>query len=284
MFKRLVIIGVGLIGGSVGLAAKRTKIADTVVGVGRNPEHLNLAVDCGAIDSFTTDVAEGVKDADLIILCLPVEGIVDFLPKVAAHAAADALVTDVGSTKKIIVEKAESCFGEGKATFIGSHPLTGSEKTGVTFAKADLFKGATCFVTVTDSTPREKLQPLVMFWRKLGARPFILRPERHDYLVGTSSHAVHLTAASLVRAVGSMGEDPNLLRLIVGSGFKDTTRLALGNVELWVEICRHNAAYIADALDKIQGELGAVKDALAKGDFDFVKSFLERARSTRLDL
>ena len=133
-----------MIGGSIGLAAKKKKIARTVVGIGRNPERLDRAVRRGAIDLYFIDPAEGLSDADLIILCLPVEQIIALLPRVAEYAPAGSLVTDVGSTKKVIMERAAGCFGKDTAMFIGSHPLAGSEKTGIEHAKAGLFKDATC--------------------------------------------------------------------------------------------------------------------------------------------
>lgn len=284
MIERLVIIGVGLLGGSIGLTAKKKKIAERVIGIGRNPERLELARQKGAIDEFTTDIASGLRESDLIILCLPVERIIEYLPQLAEHSPANAIVTDVGSTKKTIVEEAEKWFVNGRATFIGSHPLAGSEKSGVEFATATLFNGATCFVTVNETTPLDKLQQVVKFWRLLGARPFILRPDRHDYLVGMSSQAVHFVASGLAKAFGSQGEDANLLRLIIGTGFKDTTRIAKGDVELWLEICRQNPRYIAESLGKITRELNEIKEAIENKDFEKVRTFLAEAREIRLML
>ncbi|MCD6385531.1 prephenate dehydrogenase [Candidatus Sumerlaeota bacterium] len=281
MIKRLVIIGVGLLGGSIGLTAKKKNVAEKVIGVGRNPKRLELARQKGAIDEFTTELATGLRDGEFIILCLPVERIIEFLPQVAEHSPASAIVTDVGSTKKTIVEEAEKLFGDGRATFIGSHPLAGSEKSGVEFSTSTLFKDATCFVTVNEMTPLDKLQQVVKFWRSLGARPFILRPDRHDYLVSMSSQGIHFAASALAKAFGSLGEDANLLRLIIGTGFKDTTRIAKGDEELWLEICRQNVQYIAEALDKFTNELSEIKEAIKNRDFDRVKTFLADARNLR---
>ncbi len=284
MIERLSIIGVGLIGGSVGLAAREHDVARTIVGIGRTPEHLERALEKQAIDEYTTELAEGVKKSELVIMCLPVDAIVEFLPQVAQHADPGALVTDVGSTKAKIMAVGERCCGKGAPVFIGSHPLAGSEKTGVEHASASLLKGATCFITVSDATPVKSLRTLVDFWHNLGMRPFIVRAERHDSLVGASSHAVHFAAAAVAKAFSAIGEDPNLLRLIIGDGFKDTTRIAQSDVDLWVEISRQNASAIAESLEYISREIAGVKEAIADEDFEYVRNFLTAARTFLKDM
>lgn len=284
MFETITIIGVGLIGGSIGLAVKKNGLVKQVIGVGRNNERLKLARQKGAIDNFTTDIASGVKDSQLVILGLPVEKIIEVLAEVAENAPEVAIVTDVGSTKLTICAEAEKYFNGERAAFIGSHPLAGSEKTGVEFASAELFRGATCFVTVTEKTNLAKLRLLVKFWQELGARPFILRPERHDSLVAASSHAVHLAAAGIANALANLGDDLNLIRLIVGTGFKDTTRIAKGDVQLWLEICRQNTLPISSALEAIIKELTNLKVALDKRDFGQVEKLLATARNFRQQL
>ncbi len=284
MFETITIIGVGLIGGSIGLAVKKNGLVKQVIGVGRNSERLKLAQQKGAIDNFTTDIAAGVKDSQLVILGLPVEKIIEVLPEVAESAPEAAIVTDVGSTKLTICAEAERYFNGECATFIGSHPLAGSEKTGVEFASAELFRGATCFVTVTEKTNLAKLQLLVKFWQELRAKPFILRPERHDSLVAASSQAVHLAAAGIANALANLGDDLNLIRLIVGTGFKDTTRIAKGDVQLWLEICRQNTLPISSTLEGIIKELTSLKVALDKRDFEQVERILATARNFRQQL
>ena len=284
LFERVSIIGVGLLGGSIGLAAKKYNVAGSIAGIGRNEERLKRALDKGAVDEITTDLAAGVRDSELILLCLPVEKIIEFLPDVIAHCSEGTLINDVGSAKKKIVETGENLCKDKNIWFIGSHPLAGSHKTGVEHATPTLFKGATCFITVTEKTPEAQLHRIVGFWKKLHARPFILKPERHDYLIATTSHAVHLIAATLAKTVGSLEEDQNLLRLIVGSGFKDSTRIAAGDVDLWVEICRQNSKAILDALERFDIEMQELRHIISQGDFEQLRDFLSRACTLRRQL
>ena len=284
MFDRIAIIGMGLLGGSIGLAAKDKGLAGSVVGIGRNAQRLAKGVEIGAIDEYTTDFAKGLEGCDLVILCIPVERIVDFLPEVAGHVSPSAIVTDVGSTKGLIVKEAESLFTEGRGMFVGSHPLAGSDKTGVVHSMPSLFEGATCVVTITDLTPADAVRKILLFWQAIGGKPYILTPARHDALVAASSHAPHIAAASIVNALNRMGEEENLLRLVVGTGFKDTTRIASSAPNLWVEICRHNKGAIVESLARISEEIKRILDCLDKEDFDSVSRFLEEARELRREL
>ncbi|AXA35080.1 MAG: prephenate dehydrogenase [Candidatus Hydrogenedentota bacterium] len=237
-FDRIAIVGVGLLGGSIGLAVKQRGLAREVVGIGRSPNSLKEALDLQVVDEVTTDLAEGIAEADLVILCTPVRHIVSILPEVLTKARGGALVTDVGSTKNTIVETAERVGSS--AFFVGSHPMAGSEKSGVRYANADLFEDTTCFVTPTPQTSWNAFGRICGFWRALGCRLAVARPDRHDVLVALISHLPHLVAVALVRAVESMKEDQNLIKGIIGNGFRDTTRIACGNTQMWEDICTEN--------------------------------------------
>lgn len=251
-FRKLAVYGVGLLGGSLALAAKQRRLVESVVGIGRSEESLMQAKDVGAIDSYTTNLAEGVADADLVVMCTPVRRIIETIPVVMANGKAGAIVTDVGSTKSSIVEAAIKCRPHWKGVFIGSHPMAGSERSGVAHARPDLFEGATCFLTPTAETPYRELSKLGRWWRAVGCRLAIARPERHDALVALVSHLPHLVAVALVRAVESFNEDQNLVKGIIGNGFRDTTRIACGSAQMWQDICAENSREIERACSAFQ--------------------------------
>jgi prephenate dehydrogenase len=243
-FQQIAIVGAGLLGGSIGLAAKERCLCSEVVGVGRARGSLDEARRLGAIDRATTDLRAGIAKADLVILCTPVRHILSILPDVLKAVRPEALVTDVGSTKMSIVRCGEEIAAQLGKRFVGSHPMAGSEKSGVRHAKPGLFEEATCFVTRTPSTPGDAFARICEFWRSLGSRLVVSRPDRHDQLVAMISHLPHLVAVSLVRAVDSLKEDKNLIKGIIGNGFRDTTRIACGNAQMWEDICAENTGEI----------------------------------------
>src|SRR5688572_9869061 len=194
---RLSILGVGLLGGSIGMAVKAAGIPCHVTGYGHRPETLRRAFDVGAIDESATSSKEAVRDADLIILCTPVGLFEPLLAEIARSIPDRAIVTDVGSTKRSVVKLGESLLPKS-AHFIGSHPMAGSEKRGVEFARADLFQGARCIVTPTDRTDATALARVEDFWRQLGMTTTRMSPEDHDRLICDISHLPHAVAAALI--------------------------------------------------------------------------------------
>lgn len=287
LFKRISIVGVGLLGGSAGMAALSGGLCEEVIGVGRSENSLQEAVRQGAISRFTTDTREGVADADLIILCTPVRRITSIMEEIVAAAPAGAIITDVGSTKLNIVRSGDAATAGTGKFFVGGHPMAGSEKSGVHYARADLFNESTCFVTRSEQTDITAFTRVAEFWRRLGCRIVISRPERHDRLTAMISHLPHLAAVALVRAVESFDEDKNLVRGIIGNGFRDTTRIAAGNSEMWEDICVENSSEIARARQALEEALRELMDACApNGSNDRLYSILEEAKEFRefLDL
>jgi prephenate dehydrogenase len=282
-FHQITIVGVGLLGGSLGLAAKKYKLADTITGVGRNPDRLSKAQQLGAIDSFTLDLEEGCKTADLIILGQPIQAIIASLDAVARAAPNHAIVTDLGSTKSSIVAKAEQCFNKG-ASFVGSHPMAGSHKTTAEFASADLFVNACSYVAATSATPLPALGRIVNFWKALGARPVIIHPERHDQLVAAISHVPHLIAAALALTAAQIPDDTNFVKLIAGKGFLDTTRVAQGDPVMWTEICLDNHQNISHWLNVLSHNLNSMALHIASGDDSALRDLLAIARDFRQSL
>lgn len=272
------IVGVGLLGGSIGLALKERRLAQRIVGVGRRESRLREAQNCGAIDEFTTDLKLGVTGAGLVVVCTPVEQIVDHVLEVAAACPADALITDVGSTKEQVVSALDQRLNRHRRTgprFVGSHPLAGSEKTGVVHARADLFVGRTVVVTPTRSTRREDLEAVQEIWQGLGASIMQLSPRQHDEALATTSHLPHLVATVLAAST------PERLLELVASGWGDTTRIAAGDPELWRQILEDNRAHVLKALDKFEKVLDSFREALEREDGRKVRRLLEQGKRKR---
>jgi len=279
-FKKISIFGVGLIGGAIGMAVRKLGIADHVTGIGRSKERLETARTMGALDDYKTDIAAGASDCDLFIFCLPVQKIIENFPIVARSVKPGCIVTDVGSTKKTIIDAATSLFGQDKS-FIGSHPMTGSDKSGCANAHEVVLNGVTCFVTVTHDTNYEAVAKVTLFWKALGMIPVLIDPLRHDEYVALVSHLPHIAAVALVNTVASCPEDLNFIRQITGRGFKDTTRIAMGDILMWLDICQENKDNINRHIDKFIGELDQIKASLQRKDLSAVQTFLERAKAFR---
>lgn len=239
-FRRVCIIGVGLLGGSIGLALKRRGMADQVVGTGRDRLRLEKAVNLGAIDCISTSTEEGARGADLVIACTPVQQIVESLREASLVTANHALLTDVGSTKSTIVRGMhESGPHRG---FVGSHPMAGSDKSGVEHASAELFENRMVLLTPTEQTDANALGQIDVFWKRLGARTRQMAPENHDEAVALVSHLPHLLASALA------GMTPEYLLELAAGGWSSTTRVAGGEPELWRQIVEENREPVLRAL------------------------------------
>jgi len=287
LFNRISIVGVGLLGGSLGMAALDRNLATEVVGVARKQTVLQEALRQGAISIGTLDLAEGIAGSELIVLCTPVRHIASILGEVVKHASPGAIITDVGSTKSSIVSTGDEFVAGSGKYFVGSHPMAGSEKSGVRFSRPNLFEESTCFVTRTPATDMEAFAKVCSLWHGVGSRIVISRPDRHDRLTAIISHLPHLAAVALVRAVDSFNEDKNLIRGIVGNGFRDTTRIAAGNSEMWEDICMDNVEEITRARHALEDALRDLMEACNPNTTcNKLHSLLEEAREFRefLDL
>lgn len=239
IFNKITIIGVGLIGGSIGLAVKRRRVARKVTGVFRRAATMRNALRARAVDEATLDVASGVSGADLIIIAAPVRSIPALAAEAAGYAKRGAIITDVGSTKAWVVGRAEGRMRRLPATFVGSHPMAGSEKTGVANARADLLEGSACIVTRTSNTPGSAVSRVARFWKSLGARVGVMSPSEHDRTVALASHLPHVVAFALALAV------PDKALRFAAEGFRDTTRIASSDPALWSDIFLTNRREIA---------------------------------------
>lgn len=273
VWQRVCIIGVGLLGGSIGLALKRKRLAKQVVGVGRTITKLDTALSRGAIDIATDDIVKGALDADLVIACTPVKSIVDSLVVAAGVALPNALLTDVGSTKQSIIKAAEGRLSPSQ--FIGSHPIAGGHHSGVEHAVGTLLDGALVVITPSPKNPPELLESMIRFWESMGSRTCVLTPREHDEALAVSSHLPHMVSSVLAGAT-----PPEFLQF-VGKGWMDSTRIAASNSQLWRQILEENHAPALQALKNFATICGTWIDALERGDFDRVESLLQAGKATR---
>lgn len=276
-FSTLSIIGVGLLGGSLGLAVKERQLADRVLGVGRRQVSLDQALEVGAIDEAFTDPETAMAQSDAIVLCTPAAQVTAMLDLARTHVRNQAIVTDVASTKREICHHARDTWPRPRR-FVGSHPMAGSEKFGPEHADASLYDGAVCFVEeASDGLDADAVAAVVGLWSALGARTVSVNPATHDRLVALTSHVPHIAAAALTQLVA----DEQNLGPFIGSGFKDTTRVAEGRPEVWRDISLTNRDAILDGVDATVEMLNAFRRALDARDADALDAFFERGRAAR---
>ncbi len=278
MIGRLAVIGVGLLGGSVALAARASGVAREIVGVGRDRQRLEGPLRAGLVDRIATDVAAGVDGADCVVLAATVVANERLLETIWACVPAGALLTDVGSTKRRIVTAAERLAAGRPLAFLGSHPMAGSEKSGWQIARADLFRGATVIVTPTDATEPRAIKGVSALWEALGARVSALDPETHDRTVAAISHLPHVAAWALVDAVGRF--EPGALAF-AARGFKDTTRIAASDPPMWRDVLLDNADAVRASLGAFRAALDELERLLAAGDAAGIETLLARLKTTR---
>ncbi len=259
-FRQLTIVGVGLIGGSVGLGAKARGLAERVVGVGRDERTLARAQADGAIDTFTTNLADGVKAADLVVVCTPVDRVASDVLAAATAAPPRAVITDVGSTKGNVVGELAGKLPPAGAMFVGSHPLAGSEKRGSANALPDLFVNRVVVVTPTAESDMEAVAVVELFWSRLGARIIRMDPHEHDTALAMTSHLPHAAAGGLAAVTPA-----EWLPLTAG-GFRDTTRIAAGDPDLWAAIFLANRDAVLAAVDRFAEQMAEFRGRLESGD------------------
>jgi prephenate dehydrogenase len=274
MWDRVAIVGVGLIGGSIGMGLRSRGLARTIVGIGRNEQRLQLAKDRGAVSWWTGDLGQGVAEADLIVVCTPVAHIVEHVRQASRDCPAHALITDAGSTKATICRTLAARW-EGGGHFVGSHPMAGSEKSGAQSAEPDLFEGCITVVTPTAETREEHVEAVSGFWQSLGARVVRTSPEDHDRAVAAVSHLPHLVASALAAAAS-----PDDLLLAAG-GWRDTTRVASADAALWQQIFTDNRASVLQSLDKFEKVLSQWRRALEENQATDLVRLLEAGKRNR---
>jgi prephenate dehydrogenase len=266
------ILGVGLIGGSIGLALQKFRLAREVIGIDPNPTNLRIARRLGAITRGTADLARGVVAADLAVVCTPLETIADRVVTVAAKTGGNCLITDAGSTKARIVRQVQRQKG---TRFIGSHPMAGSEQKGTAHADAALLAGRTVIITPTRSAAAADIRLIKRFWTSLGAHIVSMTPAEHDRAVASVSHLPHLIAAA-VAAATPRGDLPQ-----VAAGWLDTTRIAASDVEMWLNILTDNRTHILKSAERFGKVWTSLCTALERDDRVAMRRILQDAKAKR---
>jgi prephenate dehydrogenase len=269
-WKTVAIVGVGLIGGSIGLALRERALAASVIGVGRRKGSLDKALAAGCVTEVTTSIADGVRAAELVVVCTPVELIAQQVAEVAAQCPAGCLITDAGSTKSTLVAGVPAT-----APFVGSHPIAGSEKNGPEAARADLFEGRVVVVTPTAISAPAAVSAIESFWQSLGAQVVQMSPEEHDAALALTSHLPHLLASALAAAT------PEDVLPLTGTGWQDATRVAAGDADLWRQIFLANRAHTLKALADFGTVLERFRAALESGDGTLLAALLAEGKRRR---
>ncbi len=264
-FNKLAILGVGLIGGSLGMACKERGFGGQIIGYGRSEERLRLALRLGAIDSYQTDLTRGWEEIDLVVLTTPVAQIIPLLEKIAPCLKSGTIVTDVGSTKAALVQAAEQILGMDKF-FVGGHPIAGTERSGVEAAFPALFEKAKCILTPTPATNTCALQTVQKLWQKLGSEVLLMDAQEHDYALAAVSHLPHIVAYSLVNTVLGLENSRQTLLSLSGGGFRDFTRIAASDPAMWRDICLANRDNLCSVIDSFQEQLAKMKTLIQHGE------------------
>jgi prephenate dehydrogenase len=276
-FERIAVLGLGLLGGSLAWAARTRGVAGEVVGCGRRPAPLERARARGLVDRVTLDPAEAVAAADLVVLATPVGLMGSVLRAAVPGLRADALVTDVGSVKAALAETLPGLLPPA-SVYIGSHPMAGSHEKGSDHARPDLFEGSTCIITPASEVPPAAVARIEGFWTSLGGRVLRRDPTLHDREVAWMSHLPHVLAFAFVRA---LSEAPAGAREVAGPGFRDFTRIARSDAELWADILAANGKALGLPLERMAAELGAIARVIEAGDEEALERWIAEAR-TRL--
>ena len=278
-YQKAALIGTGLIGGSIGIALREKRLVKVISGYDSDPASVAAAVVRGAVDFVAESPLEAVRDADLVILAVPVMSTLQLLEEIIPAVGRGTVITDVGSTKGSIMAAVEQMLPPA-VHFIGGHPMAGSEESGITGADPALLENAIYVLTPGLSTPPEVTGKLAEMFEKAGAQPLTLDPLAHDRAVASVSHLPHIIAAALVQSVVGVSEH-ELVRTLAAGGFRDSTRIALGSPDVWRDICVSNRWALLAALKRFKLKLDTLEEALAEPNPDSIKEYLQQARDYR---
>ncbi len=281
LFDQVTILGPGLLGASLGMAFRNHRLAGKIVVWARKKETLLQCEGKDWCDQTEYDLEKALDGSNLIVICTPVESILSLLPKIIRLTNKNVVITDVGSAKGSICKTAEICADIERGRFIGSHPMAGSEKSGMKYADADLFNGKTCIVTPLPNSEKEKIAALVQFWEKIGMKVFLESYSKHDEIVAHISHLPHVLASSLGAFLS--GRPKDWIKMS-GQGLKDTTRIAEGDSELWCQIIKMNKSSLNECLGLWINSIQDFKSNLENGNWEMVKEFLEKGTNFRKEL
>ncbi|MGJ8652020.1 MAG: prephenate dehydrogenase [Opitutaceae bacterium] len=277
MFEQITILGPGLLGASLAMALKEKGLTNTVHSWSRRPETRAKCINADWCDAVFETASEACVDSDLVILCTPVETIAPLISEISEALKDGALITDVGSTKSLICRQSAHAVPTG-ATFIGSHPMAGSERSGMEHATSDLFENATCLITPLPDTPADKIAQLMALWESLDMRIASVSPEEHDEIVAHISHLPHLLASTVCSLLATKS---NNWGEFSGGGLRDSTRVAAGDPFLWQQILEQNREEVLRSIDSFENELHKLKSALLNKETHKLIAILERGKKYR---
>ncbi len=280
MINRLTIYGVGLIGGSLARALKAVGAVEEIVGFGRSAAPLQRAVELGVIDRYETDIAAAVRGSDVVLLGVPVGAMEAVLAELKPHLSADIIVTDVGSTKGSVVNAAEKVFGELPPRFIPGHPIAGTEKSGVEASFAELYQNRRVILTPNSRSDSAALETVRWMWQQAGAEVTDMSVAHHDEVLAATSHLPHMLAFTLVDTLARLEDHDDIFRFAAG-GFRDFTRIASSNPQMWHDICLNNREALLKMVGRFSEELANLTAAIERGDGEALLQTFQRAKAAR---
>ena len=279
--KKLVIIGVGLIGGSLAIALRNARVVESIVGCGRSEENLERGLQLGVIDSYSTEVAHAVKDADMVFIAVPLGAMKKVFRQLHGHLPANAIVTDGGSAKASVVQDWIEVFGDD-AQFVPGHPIAGTENSGVEAALPDLYRNRRIIVTPTATTIESHLKQVTQMWEACGAEVSLMSVEHHDQVLAATSHLPHMIAFGLVETLAELEEHTEIFKYAAG-GFRDFSRIASSNPEMWRDICLSNGPALSAVLDNYIEHLQAMNALIKASDGEALLKSFRVAKQARDD-
>jgi prephenate dehydrogenase len=280
MINRLAIIGVGLIGSSLALALKQSKAVGHVVGCGRNQTNLQKGIELGVIDSYCVNVAEAVKNADVVVVAVPLGTMQSIFEQISSVISSDTIVTDVGSTKGSVIEAAKAGLGQCIHQFVPGHPIAGGEKSGVEAGKAELFQDRKVILTPLQENSQSSIKRISDMWQQCGAHIEYLNVIQHDKVLAATSHLPHLLAFSMVNYLSGLNDHDEIFKYAAG-GFRDFTRIASSDSVMWRDVCLANGDALIELIDGYKKELDEVAEAIKREDADKLLQLFGKAKLER---
>ena len=279
--ERLAIVGVGLIGGSIGRALRDGSAATEIIGYGRNPVHLSRAVELGLVDDWSTVLSDAVAGAEVVMVATPVGAMPGLFSRLVDLVSPTCIVTDAGSVKKKVVDAARASFGRSVARFVPGHPIAGLEQSGVEAATGDLFRGHKVILTPTPDTDPKAVAQIGSLWRATGAQLMDMSPERHDRLLALTSHLPHMLAYALVNLLADQAQDEGECFDLAAGGFYDISRVASSDPVMWRDICLHNADEVLARIGEYQDMMARLAALVKVKDADGLEQMFRKARGAR---
>ena len=280
-FNKLVIIGVGLIGGSFALAVRKAGLVNHIVGIGRSQENMHLALERGVIDEITDDFAVALKQADLVLLAMPMGQTTRIMAQIAPHLQASTIITDAGSTKQDVVAAARQYLADHLENVVPGHPIAGAEQSGVQAAQADLYCNKHVILTPLQETSADAVKQVTDLWQACGAHVSHMPADEHDQILAATSHLPHILAFTLMNLLNHSTDNPENLLRFAGSGFRDFTRIASSSPEMWRDICLANREAILTQINAYQTELSALQAMLTRNEGNALEKAFSQARVIR---